>query len=161
MGWWRWQQTSRGPVGAIKAQTLIRKFNIGVHAEFSFPSWRLGDPFEELSCLLCQTLNVEYGSICGQALNGIHSLIKYSISCSLDDLTSSMPAPLFSFPLSLSNCIIEASSNWHKHKYLMRTANHSFTQKFAGLIPSTSWSTPGWLGLLVEWLPNEAKPNKN
>lgn len=52
-----------GPVRAIKAPTLIRKFNIGVGTEFSFPSWKWGDPFEELSCLLWQTLNVVNGSI--------------------------------------------------------------------------------------------------
>lgn len=34
-----------GPVRAIKVPTLIRKFNIGVEAEFSFPSWSWGGPF--------------------------------------------------------------------------------------------------------------------
>lgn len=77
-----------GPVRAIKAPTLIRKFNIGVEAEFSFP-------FKELSCLLWQTLNVVNGSIyCCQTLNEIHLLIKNSISSSLDDLTSFMFCPL-------------------------------------------------------------------
>lgn len=59
---------------------------------------------------------VFYG-VCCPALNEIHLLIKNSIRPTLEELIS------FSFSLSpffLSNCIIEVSSNWHKHKYLMR-----------------------------------------